>query len=148
MKLIKFDNMNCPIAQSLDVIGERWTLLILRDVFMGNRQFAGIQKNLGIAKNILSSRLTHLQENGVIERRQLDGRSGEYFLTEKGFDLHTVLIALTEWGEKHRPGPDGPRTQFENKTTGQIIAPLQVRDQSGTPLSPRDIKIRPARQSS
>jgi DNA-binding HxlR family transcriptional regulator len=94
--------MSCPLAQTLEIIGEWWSLLILREAFFGVRQFGEFERRLGIAKNVLSSRLKHLVEAGVLERRPSrdDARQIEYRLTERGKDLAPVLVALSQWGER------------------------------------------------
>jgi DNA-binding HxlR family transcriptional regulator len=92
---------NCPIARALDVIGDWWSLLIVRDAFLGKRRFGEFQKSLGLAKNILCARLQKLVSHGVLEMRPASDGSAyhEYALTEKGRGLHTVLVALRQWGE-------------------------------------------------
>ena len=84
MKLKSFDHMNCSLALTLDVIGERWTLLILREAFFGKKRFEEFQKSLGIARNILSSRLNRLVSEGILEKRPVEARRFEYVLTQKG----------------------------------------------------------------
>ena len=100
----------CSLAKSLEVIGERWSLLIVRDVMNGNRRFSGIQESLGIARNVLSARLQRLVDEDILERRayQESPPRHEYFLTEKGLDLWPALIALMDWGDRHSAGPEGP----------------------------------------
>ena len=100
----------CSIAKSLEVIGERWSLLIVRDVFNGNRRFGEIQASLGVARNVLSARLQRLVDEDILERRQYQESPAryEYFLTEKGLDLWPTLIALLNWGDRYSPTPGGP----------------------------------------
>ncbi len=100
----------CSIARSLEVVGERWSLLIVRDVMNGHRRFDQLQKALGVARNVLSARLQRLIEEDILERRayQSNPERYEYFLTEKGLDLWPALIALLSWGDRYSPGPDGP----------------------------------------
>ena len=95
----------CSIARSLEVIGERWTLLIVRDVMNGRRRFDELQQGLGIARNVLSARLQRLVEENILERRpyQRNPERYEYFLTEKGLDLWPALVALLAWGDRHSP---------------------------------------------
>jgi len=140
MKLKKFDHMNCSLAQALDIIGERWTLLILRDVFFGIKRFDQLQASLGIARNILTARLNRLVEEAILEKRPAEGARYEYRLTEKGQDLQTVLLSITHWGDRHKPNPNGPRLTFVEKETGAPIAPMAVRASDGRILGPRDIK--------
>ena len=100
-----YEGQACSIARSLELIGERWTLLIVRDVFRGLRRFDEIQESLGIARNVLTNRLDRLVEEGIIEKRRYQERPPrhEYFLTEKGIDLWPVLVSLIKWGDKHEP---------------------------------------------
>lgn len=132
--------MNCSLAQTLDVIGERWTLLILRDAFVGIRRFDQFQRDLGIARNILAARLDRLVEEGILERRPTDDSRHEYVLTDKGLDLQPVLLAMTHWGDRYKPSPKGDRVVFVEKATGEPIAPMGVRSHDGRTLGPREIK--------
>jgi DNA-binding HxlR family transcriptional regulator len=140
MKLKSFDHMNCSLAQTLDVIGERWTLLILRDAFFGTRRFDQFQKSLGIARNILTTRLSRLVDEGILERRPTGDCRQEYVLTEKGLDLQPVLLSMTHWGDRHKPHPRGARIVFVERATGEPIDRMSVRAGDGRRLRPRDIK--------
>jgi len=93
----------CPVASTLEIIGERWTILILRDVFMGIRRFEDLQRDLGVARNILQARLERLVENGILNKRPYQERPmrHEYRLTEKGADLWPVLVSLLKWGDRY-----------------------------------------------
>src|SRR3954451_9147473 len=95
-----YDAQVCSIARSLEVVGERWTLLILRDAFLGIRRFEAFQQSLGVARNVLQTRLTRLVEEGVLNREQYSDRPPrhEYRLTDKGLELWPVLVALLQWG--------------------------------------------------
>jgi DNA-binding HxlR family transcriptional regulator len=99
----------CPVASTLEVIGERWTLLIVRDVFLGIRRFEDIQRDLGVARNVLQVRLERLVAEGVLVKRPYQERPlrCEYRLTEKGADLWPVLVAMLHWGDRH--GLEGDR---------------------------------------
>jgi len=112
-----YEGQACSIARSLELIGERWTLLIVRDVFRGQRRFDDIQRDLGIARNVLANRLERLVEEDILEKRQYAERPPryEYFLTEKGIDLWPVLVSLVKWGDKHEPGMDGPPIVVRHK---------------------------------
>jgi DNA-binding HxlR family transcriptional regulator len=98
-----YDNQNCSIARALETIGERWTLLILRDAFLGTRRFDDFQRSLGIARNVLAVRLKRLTEQGLLERSRYQERPEryEYRLTDKGADLWPVLFTLMRFGDKH-----------------------------------------------
>jgi DNA-binding HxlR family transcriptional regulator len=99
-----YEGQNCSIARALEVIGERWTLLIVRDVFLGLRRFEQFQENLGIARNVLTDRLNRLVEEGILERVRYSERPEryEYRLTQKGRDLNLALAGLRQWGDKYR----------------------------------------------
>ena len=139
MKLKSFDHMNCSLAQTLDLIGERWTLLILRDAFFGIRRFEQFRRDLGIARNILAARLDRLVEEEILERRPTDDSRHEYVLTDKGLDLQPVLLAMTHWGDRYRPNPKGDRVVFVERATGKPIARMGVRSHDGRTLGPREI---------
>ena len=141
MKYKTFDHMNCSLAQTLSVIGERWTLLILRDAFFGAKRFSQFQRSLGIAKNILSARLNMLVEEGILERREsTQGAHIEYVLTERGIDLQPVLLSMTHWGDKHRPNPEGDRLIFTERESGKPIRQMGVMSEDGRSLQAREVR--------
>lgn len=141
MKYKTFDHMNCSLAQTLNIIGERWTLLILRDAFFGSKRFGQFERSLGIAKNILSARLNMLIDEGIMERREsAEGAHPEYVLTEQGLDLQPVLLSMTHWGDRHRPHADGERLIFVERESGKPIRRMGVTSQDGRTLQPRDIR--------
>ena len=121
-----YDNQDCSAARTLELIGERWSLLILRDAMFRNyTHFSQFQKSLGIATNILAKRLESFVAAGIMEQRQpgASGERTEYLLTQKGLELKSVIIALTEWGDKWvQPGP----VVFRNESDGQPVE-LQLR---------------------
>src|SRR4051812_29482724 len=104
-----YENQICAIAGSLELIGERWTLLIIRDAFLGIRRFDDFQRHLGIARNVLQTRLERLVDAGILRRARYQERPErfEYRLTSKGVDLWPVLVSLMHWGNRH-VYPDGP----------------------------------------
>jgi DNA-binding HxlR family transcriptional regulator len=111
MQRTDFGRMACSIARTLDVIGEAWSPLILRDVWVGLSRFEQIQEDLGVSRKVLTERLNHLVEHGVLERRPYDKRPRyEYVLTEKGTDLVDVLMVMTGWGDKWLAGEARPAT--------------------------------------
>jgi DNA-binding HxlR family transcriptional regulator len=130
----------CSIAKSLEVIGERWSLLIVRDVMNGNRRFGEMQESLGIARNVLSARLQRLIEEDILERRayQQSPARYEYFLTEKGLDLWPALIALLGWGDRHSAGPEGPPKLIVHKVCGGAVSDRGVCESCGQVLHARD----------
>jgi DNA-binding HxlR family transcriptional regulator len=135
----------CSLAKSLEVIGERWSLLIVRDVMAGNRRFSGIQSSLGIARNVLSTRLDRLVEENILERRayQESPPRHEYFLTEKGLDLWPTLLALMHWGDRHSAGPAGPPLRVLHKDCGGEVSDRGVCEACGEVLNARDARAVP-----
>lgn len=145
MKLKSFADMNCSMAQALEVVGERWTLLIIRDAFFGVRRFEEFQRRLGIARNILSARLARLVDEGILERQSVSagGKRAEYRLTDKGIALQPVLLALTQWGDQWCPNEHGVRVEFFDRRSGKPIRPIRPCAEDGRELEPRDIRARP-----
>jgi DNA-binding HxlR family transcriptional regulator len=140
-----FAEMNCPIAQTLERVGEWWTLLILRNAFCGMSRFDDFQRHLGIGSNILAQRLKRLTEEGILTRTgaEDDKRAFEYRLTEKGRALYPILVAMTEWGEQWVPNPMGQRIRFVEQKTGQSIAGLRLQSTQGVSLAVQEISIVP-----
>jgi DNA-binding HxlR family transcriptional regulator len=126
MQVTSLADWNCSIAKTLDVVGEWWTLLILRDAFRGTRRFDDFQASLGLARSVLTARLRKLTEHGVLERRAYSARPPryEYFLTEKGRALFPVIVALIGWGDAWAPGQDGPPVVFVHDTCGNVTQPM------------------------
>jgi DNA-binding HxlR family transcriptional regulator len=131
-----FGNMQCPIARSLERVGEWWSILILRDAFHGLTRFDQFQKSLDIAPNMLTRRLGTLVESGLLERRRYHERPPryEYVLTERGRDFRPVLWALLSWGNKHF-APEGKSVVIVDRDTGAEADPVLVDRASGRPLS-------------
>jgi DNA-binding HxlR family transcriptional regulator len=138
----------CPIARSLEVLGEKWSLLIIRDVFQGKHRFAEIRDDLGVASDVLTARLATLVASGILERRAYrEAGSRErysYHLTPAGRDLEIVLAALAQWGEAHRPGAFGPVTLYRHAETAEPVAVAFV-DTDGAPLDPAQVALGPVR---
>ena len=148
MRRKSFDGMTCPIARSLERVGEWWSILILRDAFHGATRFEQFQKSLDIAPNMLTRRLAALVEAGLLERRRYSERPprDEYVLTERGRDFRPVLWSLLAWGNKHF-APEGPSVVIVDGETGAVADPVLVDRASGRPLtSPpfRSHRLRPA----
>jgi DNA-binding HxlR family transcriptional regulator len=135
----------CSIAKALEVVGERWSLLIVRDVMNRRRRFDELQKGLGIARNVLSARLERLVEEDILERRayQSNPERHEYFLTEKGLDLWPSLIALLGWGDRHSPGPNGPPMLIVHKRCGGRVSDRGICLSCGDVLEARDARATP-----
>ena len=141
MKLKSFDQFNCSLAQTLSVVGEHWSLLIVRDAFFGLTRFDQFQKKLGISRNVLALRLKTLVEKGILEKSDGPGHP-EYRLTERGRQLHPILVAMTQWGEQHMPHPAGERVVFVDRLDEQPVRPVSVYAQDGRTLQPEDMKVR------
>lgn len=138
----RFDDMNCGIAQALEVLGDWWTLLIVRDAFFGLRRFSDFQAELGIAKNILSDRLQRLVEHEILEKREV-GESGsrfEYHLTAKGEALLPLLTTLREWSDEWIFGKGNEPVIVKDRRTGRPLQALRVRSRDGRVLGRRDLK--------
>lgn len=140
-----FDDMNCAIAQAAEVLGDGWTLLILREAFFGTRRFSDFEAELGLAKNVLTARLEHLVEHGLLRKQPITdgGRRLEYVLTEKGFDLITVFAALREWSNRWVFGEGKEPIQVLDARTGKPVPPLLVRDRRGKPIAPEHLRVVP-----
>jgi len=125
MRLTSLAQWNCSIARTLDVVGEWWTLLILRDAFRGTRRFDDFQAGLGIARSVLTARLGKLTEHGVLERRAYSQHPPryEYHLTGKGRALFPVIAAMLAWGDQWEPTPAGPPVVLFHDTCGKVTTP-------------------------
>jgi DNA-binding HxlR family transcriptional regulator len=134
----RFGDMNCSVAQALEVLGDWWTLLLVREAFFGTTRFKDFERNLGIAKNILAARLDHLVEHGVFERVPVGegGRRHEYRLTAMGRDLLTVLVALREWSDHWIYGEGNEPIVVRDRHTGKRPPRLRLRDSKGALLDP------------
>ena len=140
------DAVRCAIARTLQVLGDKWSSLIVRESFRGRTRFTEFREVLGIPRDILTSRLADLVEAGVLERRSYrEPGSRErfgYHLTPAGEDLLPVLGALTQWGDEHRPGRHGPSRIYQQAATGEPVRVAFVA-LSGQEVSPQDIEIAP-----
>jgi DNA-binding HxlR family transcriptional regulator len=134
---------NCSIARTLEVIGERWTMLLLREAFLGTRRFDDFQRTLGVARNVLQSRLERLVEAGVFERRRYQDRPEryEYVLTSKGADLWPVLVSLLQWGDRHA-APDGPPVVLQHNGCGGEVDDRRRCSRCGQDLDVRHVTAR------
>ena len=121
MQRTDYSAMACSIARTLEVIGEPWSPLILRDVWVGITRFEQLQADLGISRKVLTERLNHLVERGVLERRPYDQRPRyEYVLTEKGAELVDMLLVVSAWGDKWLAGKAGPPVLLRHHVCGEI----------------------------
>lgn len=137
--------MNCSVARTLSVVGERWTMLILREAFLGRHRFDEFQQGTGIARNILSSRLRDLVEKGIFDRERAAGEQGrvEYRLTKKGLDLYPVLMALMRWGDTWLCDEQGPPMALVHRSCGAATTPKMVCSECGQRLEAREVTAVP-----
>jgi DNA-binding HxlR family transcriptional regulator len=140
-----YEGQVCSIAGALEIVGERWSLLIVRNIFLGLRRFEELQANLGIARNILQTRLRRLVQEGVLERRLYSERPPryEYRLTEKGLDLWPTIVALMQWGDRHAPPPAGAPVLIEHRGCGGRVDEHRTCARCGARLTARDAVGRP-----
>ena len=132
-----FDGQNCSIARALEVLGERWTLLVLREILLGRRRFEEIRRNTGVATNILTDRLATLVEHDVLERR-----GDEYVPTRKAIDANPVLVALLQWGDAHA-APDGPPRVLVHAPCGHDAEPALQCAACEQEIRPGELRVRP-----
>jgi DNA-binding HxlR family transcriptional regulator len=135
----------CSVARTLGVIGDRWTLLVLRDCFLGVRRFEAFQERLGITRHVLAARLRKLVAAGVLRRvpYQQRPRRNEYRLTDKGLDLYPVMMAIVHWGDVHLAGARGRPLLHEHKACGHRFDPVTVCSACGKTLHPRAVHVHP-----
>lgn len=139
-----YEDQVCSISRSLEVVGERWSLLIVRDVFLGLRRFDDLHASLGITRSVLSTRLDHLVAEGVLERRQYQSRPDryEYVATSKGLELWPVLMQLLDWGDRHYAGETGPPRLIEHAECGGRMNSALDCDRCGERLGPANTTTR------
>jgi DNA-binding HxlR family transcriptional regulator len=144
MQRKSFGGMQCPIARSLERVGEWWSILILRDALRGLTRFDEFQKSLGIAPNMLTRRLNGLVASGLLERRCYSERPPrhEYILTERGRDFRPVVLALLAWGNRHF-APEGASVMLVNRDTGAAVEPVLVDPATGRPVDEPDYRLVP-----
>jgi DNA-binding HxlR family transcriptional regulator len=147
VKRVSLWDEGCPVARALDVIGDWWSLLIIRDAFDGVRRFTEFQTGLGIAKGMLATRLRDLTERGILETAPAsDGTAyREYVLTEKGRGLFLVIVALRQWGEDHLYRPGQPKSSLLDIKTGTPVARLELRAQDGRRLNWSETRVKKPR---
>jgi DNA-binding HxlR family transcriptional regulator len=132
----------CPVARTLDLVGDRWSLLIVRDAMDGARAFTDFQQRTGIARNILTDRLRRLVDRGILDRQTApSGRRQLYTLTPTGRDLFTVIVALRQWGERHAFAPDEPHSVLVDES-GIPLQVLQPLDSTGSRAAVETTSVR------
>ena len=142
MARTSFADMNCGIGQALEVLGDWWTLLIVRDAFFGARRFGDFERSLGIAKNILTARLQHLVDHGIFEKVDIgsEGQRFEYCLTDKGRALLPILTAMREWSDEWVFGRGNEPVIVQDRKTGRRVPKLKMVDADGNVLGPGDLR--------
>ena len=142
MRWKELSEEGCPVARALSVIGDRWTLLILRDCFLGHRRFERFQQRLGITRHLLTDRLRKLEEEGVLRREPYQERPlrHEYRLTEKGKALYPTLVSLMTWANANVPAKRPPTLTLVGRDSGEPVEPLLVDARSGQPITHRTVR--------
>jgi DNA-binding HxlR family transcriptional regulator len=132
---------SCSVARAVEIVGERWTMLILREAFLGVRRFDHMQRDLGIARNILSDRLGKLVGNGILERRQYQERPArfEYRLTDKGRDLYPIIVTAMRWGDKYL-APEGPPVRLVHRDCEHDFEPVLSCSHCGGAVHARNVR--------
>jgi DNA-binding HxlR family transcriptional regulator len=136
-----YENQDCSIARTLELMGERWTMLVIREAFLGRRRFDELAERLGIARNVLTDRLKRLVEEGVLEKVLYQERPQrfEYRLTAKGVDLWPVMVALLQYGDRYY-APDGPPMRLTHRDCGGELDDRRICVSCGEKLQPQDVK--------
>jgi DNA-binding HxlR family transcriptional regulator len=145
MKRASFEGMNCSLARALEEIGEWWTLLIIREAIWGTARFDDFHLRLGIARNILATRLAKLEALGIMTRTatSANARIFDYALTDKGRDLFAPIVALMQWGDRWIHHKTGAPIEFFDSVKGLPVQPVAVRNSKGQPLAATQVNIRP-----
>lgn len=141
MKAGDISAIECSLAQTLGVIGDRWIMMILRDAFFGARTFDAFLEGLEISPTVLSDRLSRLVEEGVFVRQPslYDARSHEYGLTQKGVDIYPIMAAMMEWGDKWKPCAKGTRLELQELATRQKVKGVRILSAEGRALEPYEL---------
>ena len=141
MRWQEIGELDCSIARTLSVIGDRWTLLVLRDCFLGGRRFDDFEASLGLSPHLLSTRLAKLVEHGILERRPYQERPArfEYRLTEKGRDVYPVIVSLLRWGDRWMGSKDGPPVELVHRGCGHVTTPTLTCSVCGDPVEARQM---------
>lgn len=145
MDVRDFPRDSCAIAAAVVDIGDRWTLLVLREAFFGVRRFEELRRNTGAARNILTERLNRLVDEGILRRERYSEHPprDEYRLTEKGLDLYPVIVTLAQWGSKWGGLALGPAVELQHKTCGAVIQPALTCPECGEPIDARSMRALP-----
>ena len=146
MKRTGFATWPCSIARSVDLLGDWWTPLVLREAFLGVRRFDDMQRSLGIGRNVLTQRLKRLVDEGMLDRVRYQEKPDryEYVLTEKGRDFYPVLAAMSAWGDRWLSGEEGPPVIFHHKPCDHDMSARVVCSECGEEINVRDVRVRAA----
>lgn len=139
MKWDDIGDLNCSVARALAVVGDRWTMLVLRNAFMGIRRFDDFQRQLGVTRHVLAERLKRLVDENILRKQLYQTNRFEYRLTDKGRDLYPVLLALTTWGDRWLDEGRGPPIVYHHKPCGHLMKPTMVCSECGEPVTARDV---------
>lgn len=141
----EIDEQVCSVARTLSILGDRWTMLIIRDLFLGNNKFTDLHKSLGITKHRLSDRLNRLVDDGIVSKVLYDESRGwyRYQLTEKGLELFPIIITITQWGDKWKKDSDGVPLQFVHKSCEHVCKPELHCNVCGKPIDAFSMKVKP-----
>ncbi len=147
MRWSEIDQQDCSVAQALSVVGDRWTMLILKEALMRVRRYEDFLARTGAPRPVLADRLKSLVDDGVLEKRRYSERPDrfEYRLTEKGLDLWPVLISLLRWGDKWMTGKEGPPVEVRHKTCGHAVHPELACPECGDWLTATDMEAKSRR---
>ncbi len=149
MTRTSLDHHNCSFARTVDIIGDRWSLMILRDAFYGVRRFSEFKRRLGVTQGILSSRLAQMVERGLLDKHLLDDTSSreEYRLTASGRAMFPIVVAIMQWGDDHIHSTDGPPIRLFDKGSQQVLDALTV-CVGGEPLALQNVGFEPGPNAS
>jgi DNA-binding HxlR family transcriptional regulator len=145
MRWTELDREACSIARTVSVIGDRWTLLVLRDCFLGVRRFDAFESRLGITRHVLAHRLRKLVAAGILDKKPYQTRPPrfEYRLTPKGLDLYPVMMALVHWGDIHMVERPGRPLLHRHNACGQLFDPVMTCSECGVPIDAREVHVHP-----
>ncbi len=151
MRRTRFDDWDCSIARSVDILGDWWTPMVIRSALLGARRFEQFTDALGIPRNVLTERLNRLVEEGIMHKVEYQDRPVryEYCLTDKGVALYPVIVSILEWGNRWLDWEeDGPPVHLVDRRTGEVVEPILVDARTGTPLDPRSTRAVYVREGS
>lgn len=143
MRRTRFDDWACPVARSVDLLGDWWTPLVVRSAFLGARRFEQFTEHLGIPRNVLTERLQRLTEEGIFDKVPYQERPvrHEYRLTDKGRALYPVILSLLSWGNEWLDWDQDPPVRLVDRETGEPIEPVLVDARTGAALDPRQVRV-------